>query len=138
MNSNPCTASALWLSSPTRFVTCCCCCCCCCRFCHCQCRQLLLTHSRYTSRFETLQAEQVRLQQHSCVHFTPFYFITLSSDAATTIVIAATATIATADSITAVAAASPTYLLSRRVPHFELLRAEWVRLLRSPRLHSNP
>ena len=46
MNSNPCTASALWLSSPTRFVTCCCCCCCC--FCHCQCRQLLLTHSRYT------------------------------------------------------------------------------------------
>ena len=48
MNSNPCTASALWLSSPTRFVTCCCCCCCCCRFCHCQCRQLLLTHSRYT------------------------------------------------------------------------------------------
>ena len=96
MNSNPCAASALWLSSPTRFVTCCCCCCC---FCHCQCRQLLLTHSRYTSRFEALQAEQVRLQQHSCVHFTPFYFITLSSDAATTIVIASAATIATADSI---------------------------------------
>ena len=127
---------------PTRLVTYCCRCCCYRWFCHCYCRQLLLTYSRHTSRFEALQAEQVHLHQHSCVHFTPFYFITFifwrcyhNCYCCCSHYCYCWLYHCCCCGFTCLPAL---LLLSRRVPHFELLQAEQVRLQQHSCVHFTP